>query len=373
MKYRLIFVQIILLISISTYSQSNSFSIYGNINGVKNGYAQIWQPKSDSTFYIDENKFIISNGKFKIEGHLAFPHKTALVIFDNDDNVFEADWFYIDRGNHELDISIINDQIKLTSSSKTFNEHYNFFKPKMDSLNLICREIKKSIINFEKKAINQELLDSLNRLNEIALVQRSIFVLEYIIENPKSYVGLEELSSSISRYRNVPIYEIAFYFLDEELKQNYIGHQILEKIKYSKILVEGAIFPSLKLLNTKNEEVSLTQENRNKITLIDFWFHSCGFCIEQFPDLKKIYAKHHTKGFQIIGITIDKARNEDDWKKTIEKYKLPWLQLWDLNGVNCRKYFISQFPTNYLLNEKGEILQKNIDLEKLNDFLDKNL
>ncbi len=110
-----------------------------------------------------------------------------------------------------------------------------------------------------------------------------------------------------------------------------------------------------------------------KITLVDFWFHNCGVCIEQFPRFIELYEKHHINGFQIIGITSDKAKYELKWKDTIEKYKLPWLQLWDLEGVNCKKYLVSYFPTNFLLDAKGEIIEINISIEQLSDFLDKNL
>ena len=98
------------------YSQVDSFLINGSIQGVSNGYIQIWQPKEDSSFYVSENIVTISNSIFTIKGHLEFPRSTLLVITDNENNVFETDWFFIDPGSQELSIPITDNDISVSSN-----------------------------------------------------------------------------------------------------------------------------------------------------------------------------------------------------------------------------------------------------------------
>lgn len=374
MIYKLTILKILLLFSCSIYSQSNTFSVHGRIDGLLNGTVEIWQPKSDSTLLTHEKEYIINDGLFNIEGHLEFPKTTLLIIKDRGNKEYQTNWFYIDQGEQELMLTVSNNEIELQSDSKVFLEFTNVFIPKIDSLKVVQKEIEQSIAEVESKnSINRQALDSLNHLRKIALAGRANFVFEYIVDNPKSYISLNELSNSIGRYENISIYETAFHFLDEDLKQSHKGKQILVKIENARILEVGNVFPSWELIDTKNEKVRLFESKQYEFTLIDFWFHNCGYCILQMPQLKKTYAKHHSDGFQIVGITVDRERNEANWKLAIMKNELPWLQLWDLNGVEAKKHFVNWYPTNYLLNKEGEILYKNIDLSRLDEFLEEHL
>lgn len=369
---RLIIVGVILLSVRLGHCQVDSFVMVGHIKGVKKGNVQIWKPKSDSTFYLTHDQAPIINGKFTIKGFLKFPRQTALVVFDEGNVVLETQWFYIDPGNQQLQIDSSNNQVKLISTAKTFQEYVQDFKPMADSLRQMRRHIEKLIDRYSSSA-QQGQLDSLNRLEQVLRVKKDIFLIEYIMKNPKSYVGVTELSASIDAMHYFSFYEMAYSFLDEQLKQSPVGQETLKKIRLVKQLSEGLKFPSFEMLDSNKHPISLYQKQLTKFTLVDFWFHSCGSCIAQFPDFKKVYEKFNHKGFEIVGITIDKERYEQEWKKAIEKYQLPWPQYWDVNGDNCLKYRIDEFPANFLLNDKGEIIARNIDLKALNVFLNKNL
>ena len=49
--------------------------------------------------------------------------------------------------------------------------------------------------------------------------------------------------------------------------------------------------------------------------------------------------------------------------------KLNWTSLLDENGVNANKLGIYVFPTNFLLDQNGIIIRKNISLIELDLFL----
>ena len=47
---------------------------------------------------------------------------------------------------------------------------------------------------------------------------------------------------------------------------------------------------------------------RGRHVLLDFWFTTCGPCIEDTPELWEIYRAKQAHGFEIIGISIDHSR-----------------------------------------------------------------
>lgn len=369
---RFIISGIVLITAQIGHCQVDSLIITGHISGVDKGYVQIWVPKFDSTFYLTHNKVPIKQGEFVIRGYLKFPRLTALVVFNDENVLFETEWFFIDPGYQHLKIDKKDSLINFNSSSKSFHEYAQNFKPTIDSLNKILSPVNE-YLNKDPNALYQSVLDSLSRLKRILEIKKEIFLLEYIMENPGSYISLAELSATINSNQYSSLYEIAFSFLDEALKLSSEGQEILKKIGVVKKLGEGMKFPSFELLDINRQPTSLYQRKLGKFTLIDFWFHNCGYCLAQFPELKKTYEAFHGKAFDIVGITVDKEKYEIGWKKVVDKYELPWHQYWDINGIHASKFLINKFPTNFLLNEKGEIIAKNISIQALNDFLSKNL
>lgn len=83
----------------------------------------------------------------------------------------------------------------------------------------------------------------------------------------------------------------------------------------------------------------------------------------------KSYNDFKLQGFKIIGISIDITTNINAWKNITKEKGLDWIQYLDENGKLSKKLNINSFPTNFLLNEKGEIIQKNITPEELEKFL----
>ena len=56
---------------------------------------------------------------------------------------------------------------------------------------------------------------------------------------------------------------------------------------------------------------------RGKVVLVDFWATWCGPCIGELPNVKENYKKYHDKGFDVVGISLDRS------KEPLEKFPLP--------------------------------------------------
>ena len=45
---------------------------------------------------------------------------------------------------------------------------------------------------------------------------------------------------------------------------------------------------------------------RGKVVLVDFWATWCGPCRREMPNVKALYEKHKAKGFEVVGVSLDK-------------------------------------------------------------------
>jgi len=110
---------------------------------------------------------------------------------------------------------------------------------------------------------------------------------------------------------------------------------------------------SFKDLNGK--EVNVTNY-AGKVVLLDFWATWCGPCIAGLPELKEIFAKYHPRGFEILGVSLDKEK--DTLQKFLADEKMTWPQHFDGTGWDntlVRNYEIEGIPTLWLIDKKGNL------------------
>ena len=110
-----------------------------------------------------------------------------------------------------------------------------------------------------------------------------------------------------------------------------------------------------------------TSKMAGKVLLIDFWATWCGPCIAELPNVKAAYDRLHPKGFEIIGISFDKEK--DDLVSFVASEKMTWPQYFDGLGWKNKlgtEYGINSIPAMWLVDKKGILRDPNgrDDLEK---------
>ncbi|HLP78994.1 MAG TPA: TlpA disulfide reductase family protein [Candidatus Paceibacterota bacterium] len=128
---------------------------------------------------------------------------------------------------------------------------------------------------------------------------------------------------------------------------------------------EGAVFPDFNEKDLNGKPLSIANY-KGKVVLIDFWATWCGPCVGELPNVIATYEKHHSEGFEIIGISLDQDRAK--LTSFIEKKKMTWQQYFDGNGWEnklAQKYGIQSIPATFLLDGEGKIIGKDLRGEDL--------
>lgn len=190
----------------------------------------------------------------------------------------------------------------------------------------------------------------------------------YIKENPDSYVALWFLIGKFNKEGYTELYDKGLNAFSEKIKNEKLWKIINEEFLNISIK-ENNKFPNIDLKNV-DLKTELLQIPEAEYTLIDFWFSRCRPCLEEMPQWIDLYERYNSSGLNIIGISTDKTENvEPYWQKRIIEKKIPWKNYLDENAVFASKEKIISFPTNYLLNSKGEVIRKNIKPEELEKLL----
>ncbi len=105
------------------------------------------------------------------------------------------------------------------------------------------------------------------------------------------------------------------------------------------------------------EKISL-ESLKGKVVLVNFWFPTCGPCMNEFPYIQQAYDKYKAKGFEIIAVNI--VSSEDGQAlPTMKEKKVNFI------GVKmpdpefaAREYRIAGAPTHFLLDKQGRVIYK---------------
>jgi peroxiredoxin len=279
----------------------------------------------------------IKQGHFTFDGTLLYPAGFVIAFFPN----YISSPFIVETGTQSIVCQI-------------------------DSI----REIP-IIDNKSMRALSMAPVNFFSRF--VLSVKQRRRLLDYVKQHPDSYVGLWESVRQVNE-GYAPILDSIYASFSTTLQHTYTGKVMAQRLASSKVTGTGQVFPTLKLLDINRKPVSIPTRQKATYMLIDFWYARCSACIDQFPSLKALFDMYHAKGFDIAGISIDKQVDINLWKSTIQKRELVWSHYVDVGGkLTINQLSIGYFPSNFLLDEQGVIVKKNISPVELSKFLSKNL
>lgn len=167
---------------------------------------------------------------------------------------------------------------------------------------------------------------------------------------------------NVLQQRNVPVAAMmAANFLEDFPEADLAVQQKLQQIvDQASTFIAGNLAPDFTQETPEGEPLSLS-DLRGKVVLVDFWASWCGPCRRENPNVVRMYEKYNEKGFEILGVSLDKDRSR--WLQAIEQDGLEWLHVSDLKGWQnevAQAYRVSSIPQTVLLDEEGRIIARNL-------------
>jgi thiol-disulfide isomerase/thioredoxin len=98
---------------------------------------------------------------------------------------------------------------------------------------------------------------------------------------------------------------------------------------------------------------------KGKVVLVDFWATWCGPCVGEMPHVKDIYSQYHSKGLEIVGVSLDEPEDKGGLTKLkdfVAKNQIPWPMYYQGNGWDSKfssGWGIMSIPTMFIVDKQG--------------------
>jgi peroxiredoxin len=133
--------------------------------------------------------------------------------------------------------------------------------------------------------------------------------------------------------------------------------------------------PDITFTTLDGKKISLSDQ-KGKLVLVNFWATTCGYCMNEMPNLVIAYNRFRDKGLEIVAIAMpnDSSERVNDYTR---QHNLPFPVALDATGEAYRAFdTIQGTPTSFLIDRNGKIIETQLggpDFEKFDAFLTKQL
>ena len=357
MKRTDIFLLVIIILGCSDHISKNNFSLNLNITGELE--QKIYLSKRDAGKWVNIDSSSVVTGEIVLNGQIKDPEMFYLRSGQNLTNIFiEAGKITFTAHADSINKGITNGS-KSQAELDSFNESISLITEQLDTLYNQYREAAKNDDQVRLEELS-ELIDTkdeerLARTIDYAYANNKSIVSAYLIMTNNYYLELAELDTITSNF-------------DNSIKQTKYVELLLDRIRNLYKVSIGSSFTDFTLNDTTGNPIALSSLIGENYLLIDFWASWCGPCRRENPNIVAVYNDYNSKGFDIIGVSLDTDKN--NWIKAIEKDSLTWSHVSDLQGWNSaagKLYAVNAIPHSVILNENGTIVAKNLRGEELRD------
>src|SRR5258708_284964 len=131
-----------------------------------------------------------------------------------------------------------------------------------------------------------------------------------------------------------------------------------------RVVMAGDTAPDFKIITDSGKTITRSDFG-GKLLVLNFWGTWCAPCIEEIPSLDEFQRKLGPAGVVVVGISVDKK--EETYKRFLERAKVSFQTARDPDGNINAEYGTFKFPETYIINSKGEVVEKFIGPENWTD------
>jgi len=291
--------------------------------------------------------------------------------------------------------TIINDGSKINIEAD-FSKRYDFYNVSGSAASKSIQDYLAKVNELQREKFNYLVqADSIIKNNGDSVLAQSLvkketdiinqlktYTLQTVQKADKAPLALFVLATYQEMARN-PNYRMNGFTAEEligmldEMITKFPGRADLAGIKKSveaqipKALWVGKQAPEISLPDTQGREVTLSSF-RGKYVLVDFWASWCGPCRRENPNVVEAFNKFKSKNFTILGVSLDRPGQKDNWLKAIKDDNLTWTHISDLKFWQSEVvplYNVQSIPFNVLVDPQGKVIAENLRGDALGQTL----
>ncbi len=353
-------VAILTLAACGTQGSQGGYTINGTAKGTVDGDTVLLCDEQGFLSIIPVDTAIIKDGKFQFTGEQEGAVLRLLMPL-HDGKPTTMEYFTLENAVIIADLGLMSEHshFELGPNGQLFLEFLSGDSLLSAEAEPLWKVIDDSTAAEADKVTARQKMDS---LQAIAAKKHKKFIIDHV---PSAISDM--LFGRCMQEFNEQEQEEILKILGEKQPDFPVYKAIMEERKANESTAVGARYTDIRLPAPDGKFIRVSDfVAKNRLTLIDFWASWCGPCRAEMPSVVKAYTAYHQKGFEVVGVSLDK--DKDAWLKAIDQLKMPWPQMSDLKGwesEGAALYNVRSIPSNVLIDQQGNIVAKDLRGEDL--------
>ena len=340
-------------------SGNKGYTVTGTVEGAQDGDT-IHLVMMDGRMPVSLATAIVKGGAFSLKGTQDTAQVRYLTLHAPDHCALAAD-FFLENGDIKADLREEGTAITGTPN----NDAYQAIRNQTNELNKQMADIYEAMadtaLTDEQRQVKAEEMSAMQ--DKVVDVMK-----EGIRKNIANAVGVHLLKQNYY-YMDVNELDPLMPQIPAQYAQDEAIVRIKDNVEKMKATAVGQKFTDFEMQTPDGKPVKLSDyAGQGKVVLVDFWASWCGPCRREMPNLVDLYAKYKNKGFEIVGVSLD--RDAESWQKGIKDLGITWPQMSDLKYWNCegaKLYAVSSIPHTVLIGGDGTILARGLHGDELQE------